>query len=115
MPSFSSGWFLMLQGFVVLAVEHADGTASTVQLAGKQGTRFYGGWLSEEERLAQTRCPCITLPFSYRPLAGDLRNAVPCVLNKSSMHVMGFLAARQHMRQLQRFHYCNNLMIHPPQ
>lgn len=48
---------------MVLAVEHADGTAATVQLAGKQGARFYGGWLSEEERLAQTRClhltPCL--------------------------------------------------------
>ena len=45
---------------MVLAVEHADGTAATVELAGKQGARFYKGWLSEEERLAQTRCA----PFS---------------------------------------------------
>jgi platelet-activating factor acetylhydrolase len=44
------------QGFVVLAAEHADGTAATVQLAGKAGYKFYGGWGSEEERLAQTRC-----------------------------------------------------------
>lgn len=62
----------LLQGFVVLAVEHADGTASTVQLAGKQGTRFYGGWLSEDERLAQTRCPCVTPPFLCRPTVGGL-------------------------------------------
>jgi len=43
------------QGFVVLAVEHADGTAATVQMAGNLGSRFYSGWLSEEKRLAQTR------------------------------------------------------------
>lgn len=59
--------YVLLQGFVVLAVEHADGTASTVQLAGRQGTRFYGGWLSEEERLAQTRCPCFTPLSSCTP------------------------------------------------
>ena len=45
-----------LQGFVVLALEHADGTAATVQLAGRAGHKFYSGWLSEEERLDQTRC-----------------------------------------------------------
>jgi hypothetical protein len=45
-----------LQGFVVLAVEHADGTAAAVQLAGNAGYRFYAGWLSEEERMAQTKC-----------------------------------------------------------
>lgn len=55
---------VVCQGFVVLAVEHADGTAATVQLAGQQGARFYGGWLSEEERLAQTRCLSSTAPRS---------------------------------------------------
>lgn len=46
---------VVLQGFVVLALEHADGTAATVQLAGSAGHKFYSGWLSEEERLDQTR------------------------------------------------------------
>ena len=46
------------QGFVVVAAEHADGTAATVQLAGRAGHKFYGGWGSQEERLAQTRCLC---------------------------------------------------------
>ena len=45
----------MAQGFVVLAVEHADGTAATVQLAGGAGHHHYSGWLSEEERMDQTR------------------------------------------------------------
>lgn len=49
------GIYACAQGFVVLAVEHADGSASTVKLAGKAGHKFYGGWLSEEERLGQTR------------------------------------------------------------
>ena len=40
---------------MVLAVEHADGTAATVQLAGNAGHKFYSGWLSEEERMDQTR------------------------------------------------------------
>lgn len=60
------------QGFVVLAVEHADGTAATVALAGKAGHRFYGGWLSEDERIAQTRrCPGFTLaPFALQTSGG---------------------------------------------
>ena len=40
---------------MVVAVEHADGTAATVQLAYGAGHRFYSGWGSEAERLAQTR------------------------------------------------------------
>ena len=44
------------QGFVVLAVEHADGTAAAVQLAGGAGHKYYSGWLSEAERMDQTRC-----------------------------------------------------------
>ena len=43
------------QGFVVLAVEHADGTAAAVQLAGGAGHKYYSGWLSEAERMDQTR------------------------------------------------------------
>lgn len=39
----------------MLALEHADGTAATVQLAAGAGHKFYSGWLSEEERLDQTR------------------------------------------------------------
>ncbi|CAL8469911.1 g9453 [Coccomyxa elongata] len=64
-------------GFVVLAVEHADGTASTVQLAGKQGTRFYGGWLSEEERLAQTRYRMGEVATAYELLSALQRRTVP--------------------------------------
>ncbi|KAK9862758.1 hypothetical protein WJX84_009256 [Apatococcus fuscideae] len=42
-------------GFVVLAMEHADGTASAVQLPNGR-FKGYGGWpLKEEGRLAQTR------------------------------------------------------------
>ncbi|BDA43924.1 Platelet-activating factor acetylhydrolase [Coccomyxa sp. Obi] len=64
-------------GFVVLAVEHADGTASTVQLAGKQGTRFYGGWLSEEERLAQTRYRMGEVATAYDLLSALQRRTLP--------------------------------------
>lgn len=65
----------VLQGFVVLAVEHADGTAATVQLAGGAGHKFYSGWLSEEERMGQTRhCPCPLLTFPY------------CSASRSSAH-----------------------------
>ncbi|CAK0779417.1 hypothetical protein CVIRNUC_004768 [Coccomyxa viridis] len=42
-------------GFVVLAVEHADGTAAAVRLAGGAGHKYYTGWLSEAERMDQTR------------------------------------------------------------
>lgn len=55
---------------MVLAVEHADGTAATVQMAGNLGSRFYGGWLSEERRLAQTRWPCLCLWLSVLLIAG---------------------------------------------
>ena len=41
---------------MVLAVEHADGTAAAVQLAGGAGHKHYSGWLSEAERMDQTRC-----------------------------------------------------------
>lgn len=53
------------QGFIVVAIEHADGTASTVKLAGckdskgktklKGGWMFYSGWGTEETRLNSTR------------------------------------------------------------
>ena len=78
---------------MVLAVEHADGTAATVQLAGRAGHKFYSGWLSEEERLDQTRyhtrkvvlqdsfwvrtgCvqPCSTLVST----AEDVEDGLPC-------------------------------------
>ena len=58
----------MLQGFVVLALEHADGTAATVQLAGRAGHKFYSGWLSEEERLDQTRCSPMNPPCKVQGL-----------------------------------------------
>ena len=47
---------------MVVAAEHADGTAATVRLAGREGHKFYSGWGSEEERMAQTRCPL--LPYT---------------------------------------------------
>ena len=46
----------MLQGYVVFAVEHADGTASTVKLAKGTGWLYYQGWGTEENRMRQTRC-----------------------------------------------------------
>lgn len=39
----------------MLAVEHADGTAAAVRLAGGAGHKYYTGWLSEAERMDQTR------------------------------------------------------------
>ena len=56
----------MAQGFVVLAVEHADGTAAAVQLAGGAGHKYYSGWLSEAERMDQTRCATGSL-CGHRP------------------------------------------------
>jgi len=50
------------QGFVVLALEHADGTAAAARLAGGAGWRFYSGWGSEAERMRQTQCG----PFAVR-------------------------------------------------
>ena len=44
------------QGFVVLALEHADGTAAACRLAGGLGWRYYSGWGSEAERARQTQC-----------------------------------------------------------
>ena len=47
-----------LQGFVVMAMEHADGTASAVRLSNGK-FRSYGGWPpTEEGRLDQTRSAC---------------------------------------------------------
>ena len=46
---------VVLQGYVVFSVEHADGTASAAQLAYGAGWLYYKGWGSEEERMAQTR------------------------------------------------------------
>jgi hypothetical protein len=45
-----------LQGFVVFSLEHADGTASTVRLAGTRGYKYYSGWGTEDSRMEQTRC-----------------------------------------------------------
>lgn len=61
-----------LQGFVVLAMEHADGTASAVQLPDGR-FKYYGGWPPKEEgRLAQTRSDfrhssieCLKVLLSY--------------------------------------------------
>lgn len=79
---------------MVLAVEHADGTASTVQLAGKQGTRFYGGWLSEEERLGQTRCPSVislylTLTLGRRPFCATTLCKTPACASSMRHEVFG--------------------------
>ncbi len=46
---------VLLQGYIVFSVEHADGTASAAQLAYGAGWLYYKGWGSEEERMAQTR------------------------------------------------------------
>ena len=46
---------VLLQGYVVFSVEHADGTASAAQLAYGAGWLYYKGWGSEEERMTQTR------------------------------------------------------------
>ncbi len=46
---------VLLQGYVVFSVEHADGTASAAQLAYGAGWLYYKGWGSEEDRMAQTR------------------------------------------------------------
>ena len=48
------------QGFVVLALEHADGTAAACRLAGGRGWRYYSGWGSEAERARQTQCAAPT-------------------------------------------------------
>ena len=41
---------------MVLALEHADGTAAACRLAGGQGWKYYSGWGSEAERACQTQC-----------------------------------------------------------
>jgi platelet-activating factor acetylhydrolase len=46
---------LASQGYVVLAVEHADGTASAARLAGGRGWRFYQGLGGEEGQVGKTR------------------------------------------------------------
>ncbi|KAK9843811.1 hypothetical protein WJX81_007277 [Elliptochloris bilobata] len=42
-------------GFVVLAIEHADGTAAACRLAGARGWRFFSGWGSEAGRARQAQ------------------------------------------------------------
>ena len=46
---------LASQGFVVLALEHAEGTASCAKLAGGKGYRFYDGLGGNEGQVEKTR------------------------------------------------------------
>lgn len=46
---------LASQGYCVLAVEHADGTASAAKLAGGRGWMFYKGLGGEEGQVEKTR------------------------------------------------------------
>lgn len=46
---------LASQGYVVLAIEHADGTASAARLAGGKGWRLYKGLGGNDEQVQKTR------------------------------------------------------------
>ena len=44
-----------VQGFIVMALEHTDGSGSTAKMAGKRAPLFFSGWMSDEERPRQIR------------------------------------------------------------
>lgn len=46
---------LASHGYIVFAIEHADGTASCAKLAGGQGYRYYSGLGGEEGQVEKTR------------------------------------------------------------
>ena len=69
----------VVQGYVVFAVEHADGTASTAKLAEGAGCLYYQGWGTEENRMRQTRYAICF--FCSRP---DLNDKSPGFLGNPS-------------------------------
>ena len=55
------------QGYVVMALEHTDGSGSTAKMAGKRPPLFFSGWMSDEDRPRQIRycsaiCMLVCLP-----------------------------------------------------
>lgn len=59
---------LASQGYVVLAVEHAEGTASAAKLAGGKGYRFYKGLGGEEVQVQKTRDRVVEMKTALRVL-----------------------------------------------
>lgn len=57
---------MVVQGYIVFSVEHADGTASAAELAYGGGWLYYQGWGSEENRMAQTRLPMTPTCYSVK-------------------------------------------------
>ena len=43
------------KGYVVMALEHTDGSGSTAKMAGKRPPLFFSGWMSDEDRPRQIR------------------------------------------------------------
>ncbi|KAK9808929.1 hypothetical protein WJX72_006538 [[Myrmecia] bisecta] len=54
------------QGYVVVSLEHADGTASSAFLAGKAGFKYYTGWGELEDRMNQTRYRMAEVRTAFR-------------------------------------------------
>jgi platelet-activating factor acetylhydrolase len=92
---------LASQGYVVFAIEHADGTASACKLACGRGWRFYKGLGGEKGQVEKTRFRVIEMKTALRvlrsldkgqPLPGQLK--VSGRLNGSTSFLTGALDTR---------------------
>ena len=92
---------------MVLALEHADGTAAACHLAGGRGWKYYSGWGSEAERACQTQCAPYTWPTGF-----------PCSQQSHKFLRFGFLLfmhGRQtpHLTSLQAVYRSGTLHVAP--
>lgn len=91
---------LASQGYVVYALEHADGTASASRLAGNLGWKFYEGLGGEERQMAKTRMRVMEMKVALQ-LLRSLNKGAPFQNTKISSELLSpstFLVDRLDMR-----------------
>lgn len=93
---------LASQGYVVFAIEHADGSASCAQLAGKKGRRFYKGLGGDQGQVDKTRHRVKELKTAYSVLQAMHRGDSLPGLSFSYTSPFSFLFSLSFKNKLQK-------------